>query len=192
MNHLMRSVVLAGIFGLASTAAFADNLIQNGSFESGNFDHWTPGGAAGSMSLDASGAQDGTYAVSFGSLSIDSTLTQTVADTAGHNMQLTFWANSDGSLGNRLDVAVNGAYLMGGSLPSEGWTQYTLNFTATGTDAILFGGANGPSYNHLDNISLTDLGGPTPAATPEPSSLMLCGTGLLTAAGAARQRRKRR
>jgi hypothetical protein len=62
------------------------------------------------------------------------------------------------------------------------------------SDACFFQGApscyqgNDGAYNGVDYSLVTTGGNPSPSATPEPSSLMLLGTGVLGAAGALRRR----
>ena len=72
-----------------------------------------------------------------------------------------------------------------------GWNYTTLNFTptaATETLSFLAAGTPGgePPFSLLDGVSVVQV-----AATPEPSSLALLGTGLLTTAGFLRRRMAR-
>lgn len=196
MKHFVRSVVLAGIFGFASTAALADNLILNGGFEQ-DLDHWTLGGGQfGAYGVDHTGTTtDGIRAFYFAAEEEDTLISQTISDITGHTIELSFWLRSDGDKPNDFDVAINGVYLMPPTyIPTQDWTHYVLTFTGSGSDTITFGGLNAPGFTYLDSVNAIDIGtsGPSPAATPEPSALMLCGTGLLSAARLVRRRLKAR
>jgi hypothetical protein len=76
------------------------------------------------------------------------------------------------------------------------WSVVSWNFTATSSSEVLqflAGGVsvngNLPAFVLLDGISLTDITTHTPpASTPEPSSLILLGTGLAGVAGAIRRK----
>jgi hypothetical protein len=57
--------------------------------------------------------------------------------------------------------------------------------TGTGSDTIQFNFRDDPAYMALDNVSVTLRGGGT---TPEPSSLLLLGSGLLTVGGVIRRK----
>ena len=68
------------------------------------------------------------------------------------------------------------------------WTLCTMNFVATGGTTVLsFLGTAGFQYIGLDNVSVNDLG-PTTQPVPEPTSVILLGSGLALLA----RRRSRR
>ena len=70
------------------------------------------------------------------------------------------------------------------------WQLFTTTFTATAASTtlqFLNGDPGTDNANGLDNISLVD-DGPATSAAPEPGSLLLLGSGLLSLAGFARRR----
>jgi hypothetical protein len=95
----------------------------------------------------------------------------------------------DVSLGGQtIDTSV----LTNVSMGFSGWNQATMTFTAdtTGSELLSFLAVGTPTANNappfalLDGVSLT-------SATPEPSSLALLATGLLSAGGFVRSRFKK-
>jgi hypothetical protein len=117
-----------------------------------------------------------------------SSLDQELATTVGSNYTLTFDFASPG--GNSMELEV----LFGGvevddlfNLGQTGLTQYTVTgLVATSTTTDLdFLGRQDPGYDILTNVTVVD---PLPTATPEPSALVLTGTGLLALAGAVRRK----
>lgn len=83
----------------------------------------------------------------------------------------------------------NTATLLDSSHGFTGWHYTSLDFTATNTTETLSflakGTPNGePPFSLLDGVSVVQV-------TPEPSSILLMGTGLLTVAGLVRRRYNR-
>jgi len=175
---LLVVVALAVAFSLTAPKAFADtNLVNNGSFETGDFTGWTQGGnfefsqvVTGAFYV-YTGAQDGQFYGTFGPVGSDGTISQTISDTAGAGYTLSFWLNAVGDDPSHFAVFWNGNDLMDELDPNTGgnWTQFSFNVTGTGSDTLTFAFQDDPAYIALDNVSVSPAGG----TTPEPSSLML-------------------
>ena len=92
-----RFASLLCVFGVFACAASAQNLLSNGSFETGDFSGWTTGGNFEFTTVISgpyyaySGAQDGNFYAVMGPVGGDGTLSQTFADNAGTLCTLSFW-----------------------------------------------------------------------------------------------------
>ncbi len=176
----------------------ANSIVTNGSFETGTFSGWTVSSTSDHpWAIDTSttgsgsghGPESGTYFASTGcvggqcigsdSLSSTAFLYQDLTTVAGNSYNVDFYFASAGQPGQELLVTFGGTTLydlvnLSGSGTSP-YTEYTTTVIATGTTSRLeFQSRQDPSYNALDNISVTDLG---PSGVPEPSSLALTLTG---------------
>jgi hypothetical protein len=127
----------------------ADNLLTNGSFQSGDFTGWTLTGNTtftgvtnelqffGYSSEDA----DGYYAY-LGALHADAGIGQTVGDVAGQMYDINFWYNAADALGilNHISVTWDGTVLLDSALVrTNGWRLYSFGVTGTGSDTLQFG-----------------------------------------------------
>jgi hypothetical protein len=149
-------------------------------------------------------AEDGSQWLDLTGVNENSTegVEQTVATTMGTSYTLSFWVgnvddtNTNGLFGktSTVDVYIDGTLL--GSFENSSttpntmiWEQFTPTFTATGSSATIEFINEDPSndnVNGLDNVALT----PNASATPEPTTMILYGTGLLGIMGLALSRKR--
>ena len=191
----MRLKYLLVIFGLvllvAAPQTFAQNLVQNGSFETGDFTDWSTSGnfefinVVSGAYYEYSGAQDGTYYVAAGPTESLGIISQSFADTPGAQYVFSFYLNAVGDNPSEFVAYWNGTPVLDLSNPDTGgvWTLESFTETGSGHDSIGFGFQDDPAYIALDNVSVAST-----TTAPEPSSLLLMGTGILAVAGAVRRK----
>jgi hypothetical protein len=190
---LLAVVALAVLVAVAPMAFASPNLVNNGSFESGDFTGWTQGGnfLADVVNFPFSvysTAEDGSWYAVLGSVGSDGTLSQTFATTAGANYTFSFWFASNGDNPSDFSASWDGVSVLSLTNPNTGipWSLFSFTETGTGSDTIQFSFRDDPAWMALDNVSVTQNGG----TTPEPSSLLLLGSGLLTVGGVVRRKIK--
>jgi hypothetical protein len=194
---LLVLVALVVALLVSAPQTFAQNLVQNGSFETGDFTDWTQTGnfefmnvVSGSFS-SFTGAQDGTWYVAGGPLGDLGGIAQTFTDTPGAQYAFSFYLNAVGDDPSEFVALWNGTTLLDLSDPNTGgvWTLESFTETGTGSDTIEFRFRDDPAYIALDNVSVMQAGGTTTTGTtPEPSSLILMGSGVLALGGAIRRK----
>lgn len=193
----MRVALLAslGLVVFAPSLAQAQNLVVNPGFETGDFTGWTITGSTASVQLGD--GHTGLYAASFGAAApnVDD-LRQSLSTTTGQQYTLTFFAqtpelNIPPGHPNSLSVYFNGSLVDGPlTVPDNpGFEQYSYTITATSTASLLrFVISNTPDYTQLDDVSVTAI---TNAATPEPGSIALLTSSILSGAGFLVRRQRR-
>jgi len=182
-------IVALAVCVASAPATFAQNLLTNGSFETSDFTGWTTGGnfedteVVSGAFYDYTGAQDGNYYAVLGPVGSDGTLSQTLTDHAGAQYTVSFWFASVGDNPSDFSASWDGTPLLSLTNPATGstWSQYTYSVTGTGSDTLTFAFRDDPAFMALDNVSATQN-------APEPSSLLLLGTGVLGLGGIVRRK----
>jgi hypothetical protein len=190
------AVVLMLALGSMGRSASADNLLSNGSFQSGQLnDGWNlSGNDDGNTGVTnvlpddppftsyTGEDADGFYAF-LGAIDSDAVISQTVSDSSGQAYTVSFWFNADGSGPSDFSASWDGTTLL--SLTdalTNGWTLYSFNVTGTGSDTLSFAAHNEPWYDALDNVAVVAT------TTPEPGTLALLGLGLTALIGITRRK----
>ena len=187
-------VVVAVALLLCAPMAFGQNLLTNGSFETGDFTGWTTGGnfefseVTSGAFYDYTGAQQGTFYGVFGPVSTPGTLSQSFSDSAGTQYTFSFWLASVGDNPSSFSASFDGQVELNLTNPNTGanWTQFSFSATGTGNDTISFSFRDDPGYIGLDNVSVVAQSGQ--GTVPEPSSFLLMGSGALALAGVIRRK----
>jgi hypothetical protein len=177
---------------LCAPAAFAQNLLTNGSFETGDFTGWATGGnfidteVVSGAFYQYTGAQDGTYYAVLGPVGSDGTLSQSFTDHAGAQYTFSFYLAAVGDNPSDFTASWDGSQAISLTNPSTGgaWQQYSFVETGTGNDTITFSFRDDPGYIALDNVSVTQ----SSSTVPEPSSFLLMGSGALGLVGLIRRK----
>lgn len=122
-------------------------------------------------------------------------VSQSFADVSGEKLTFNFFL-LNGEAPNNADDEFQAFFdstsgtpllqILNSSAP-QGYTEYSYQVTGTGSDTITFTANNGPNYFYLDDVSVVEDGPSTPPV-PEPSSLILAGSGMLALLGAARRK----
>jgi hypothetical protein len=163
------------------------NYIVNGGFETGDYSGWTSAGC-GPAAVESSFAgwlpHSGNFFSAEGAIGCDHTLSQTFADVAGQSLLISFYLGSDGGTPNDLNVYWDGGLIYTATNIASTqpfYTHYTFNVLATGSDTLMLGILNDPSWQALDDVSVT-------TTVPEPGALILWGSGLIGVAAAVRRK----
>jgi hypothetical protein len=192
IKTLLAGAAIAAAVSLAG-AASAQELIQNGGFETGDLTGWSSAGSnvvSGPFGCTVgvtSCVHAGDFGLSFSSFGSESPLTQSVATVAGHTYTISFWLNSIGAMPNSFSLTWDGQVLFSQSdIAADGWVEHTFTGTASSDSTVLtFGLRDDPGFSGLDDISVMDAGG-----VPEPATWAMMLTGFLGAGAALRSRRR--
>jgi hypothetical protein len=183
---MKRSVWLAALAALALgvSHASAGNLLVNPGFETGDFTGWTQSGNTGFTGVDSSSPHTGNFNVDTGPVGSLGFISQTVATTGGSHYVLSGWLQSDGATPNEFVIQFNGVTVLDlVDEPQHGYVLESVMVVGTGNDTVSFGFRNDPGFFQFDDANLSSV--------PEPTSMMLCGIGLVGLSGYALRRRNR-
>jgi len=191
-NLVFNSFVGCAVVASLNCLAHAQNLITNGSFETGNFSSWTVSGDPDySKVVDFSYGyfhpEDGKDYAMLGSIGSESYLSQTVPTNPGSNYDISFYLASDGGANNQLSVEAGSNVLLDlSNIPASNYTLYSEDFVATSSaTTIAIGTEDDPGYLLLDNVNMVD----PPLAAPLPSPLVMSGLLIAGCFGVRRLRK---
>jgi len=187
MKKILASVACLGLWLVAGTALQADNLVLNGGFETGDFTDWTISNASNGSLLTVTPfvSHSGQYSAAFGATEWEfDAIRQSLSTAAGKTYVLSYWVNADtqGQPSNDFQAYWNGALLQDLHSLDRGdgtFAEYSASVTGTGTDVLEFVGYNAASNDYLDDVSVATAPS-APASAPEPASVALLATALLS------------
>lgn len=214
-----KCTVIAAVLIVLGTSANADTVLLNEGFASlaglaGNgwvlTNNSTPLGSTGWFQGDAgifaaqAGAPESYAAANFNNAAVGGTISNwliTPTFSTATAVAISFWARADAFAGFADHLAYglsatgssNTADFTLGALvtvPTTGWTQYTLSSAAKGAGTFArfavnySGSADVSNYLGIDTLSVTSVA----AVVPEPSTWLMLGLGLLGLTAVRRRR----
>jgi hypothetical protein len=165
---------LLAAIGLAvcmAGSAQALNIVNNGSFETGDFTGWTQTGNTGFGGVTSGGAPSGTFFAFFGPIGSDGGISQSLSTVAGNKYVITFSLSADGGTPSDFSATFGGSTLVSLTNPAAS-AFHTLTYVVTatsGTTLLGFNFRDDPGFLFLDAVSVS---------VPEPASLALLGIAL--------------
>jgi len=196
-QHLRTSFLTLTVLALCAATASAASIVVNGDFQTGTFSGWTVNTSVDTNNPWTVRQNGSNFFASTGCVGIEciegnstqeAWLSQVLPTVAGVTYTLTFdysqaAPGDSGGTPNELEVDFGSDDVVDLiNLTTTAPTTYTYTVTATTSATELqFLGEQNPSFDYLDNISVT-------ATTPEPETFALVGTGLLGLLGATRRK----
>jgi|SRR5579871_5826743 len=187
----MKKLLFVGLAAAFATGAFAQNLVNNPGFETGDLTGWTVNHAGGFSGVGTSpgSPHSGSYSLYLGATSSGDAedISQSITTVTGAQYLVSFWAYDEYGANDPaagLNVTFGGNSVFGGIPNPSTYAQYSGTFTATGTSTTLdVNGWETSAYINVDDISVTRV------QTPEPASMAVLGLGALAL---IRRRRNRK
>jgi PEP-CTERM motif-containing protein len=177
LQHIGAMVAAIGFAVALSGPARADNIVANGSFETGDFTGWTTGGNFGFSGVECPGAPfagpgDGNCDGFFGPVGSNGTLSQTLNTIAGGRYFITFDFQPDGGNPSFFSASFGPTLLTSLTNPAASPYQvlHFVGIAAGPTTAISFAFRDDPGFLKLDSVSVS---------LPEPGTLALLGMGMI-------------
>jgi len=153
--------VASSILSLTLAQSARANSVTNGDFETGDFTGWTQFGNTGFTGVVAGDGFGPSFGAAFGPIGSTGGISQSIVTTPSQLYYVQFYLRNDGGTPNSFQVDFGANTMMSvTNLGASSWTIYGNTFAATGASTLLsFTFQQDPAYYHLDNVSVTAVGG---------------------------------